>query len=739
MKLSRLQNLSLIWKLVIPFLFLAAAGATALFVVSYRFQSSLIHVNEAKRLKNQYQYFLNKIGLKKDMAMAGAWLVAKDPVVAEAFANKDRERLIELLHPAYLKLHNRYGITIFHFHLPPAASFLRLHAPEQYGEEMEKYRGTIVRAMNTDTGVGGLERGVFGYAIRSVVPINYQGHLIGTVELGMSFEEPFLDEFKKNFGSDVVLYMEEERGEKTPEVFAATTYEGLLPHNFLTRCFSTGDTVSYAGSRQGRDMAVIGGPIRDFSSRIVGVVEISIDRGPTLALLKKYGGIAAAVGLAGLFLSISFVWLVSVIFTRRIHHVVDAANDIAAGHRDKRIEVTGADELGVMADAINKMLRSLEESRRKINDYAENLESMVDERTRALRESEQTYRTLVEHVPLVVYMVTAGGTAVYLNKFLEEMIGVSPKAVSGHHEVWAEHIHPSDRDRVMQDFNACLAQGKEFHAEYRMVHTNGCVVHVADHAVPVFDDDGRFIRLDGIVMDVTAHRALQEKSIQAEELETLGEVSARLAHEIRNPLTSVGGLTRQLLRSFDNSDPRKRKAELIVDEVGRLEKILHMLTAYIAPKHIRLACSDLNAVVTAAVRAIHSKFRNSDLSVKTNLDGNLPKARLDSNVLKKVLVNLMENAFYRMKEQGEIEIDTRQNADYVIIEMTYNVPYISDDDIEHFFYPFVVDYPFPEDMKDKDMIDVPIARIAIHKHGGIINVKKEGENQVKITISLPKD
>ena len=739
MKLSRLQNLSLIWKLVIPFLFLAAAGATALFVVSYRFQSSLIHVNEAKRLENQYQYFLNKIELKKDMVMSAAWQVAKDPVVVAAFADKNRARLIELLHPAYVKLRERYGITIFHFHLSPATSFLRLHAPDQYGEEMEQYRGTIVRAMNTGTGVGGLERGVFGYAIRSVVPIDYQGQRIGTVELGMSFEEPFLDEFKNNFGSDIVLYIEEERGQETPKVFASTTHEGLLPQDLLRKCFSTGNTVSYTGSLQGRDMAVIGGPIRDFSSRIVGVVEISVDRTPTLALLKKYGGIAAAVGLAGLILSVSFVWLVSVVFTRRIQHVVDAANDIAAGHRDKRIEVKGSDELGVMADAINKMLGSLEESRRKINNYAENLESMVDERTRALRESEQTYRTLVEHVPLIVYMVTAGGTAVYLNQFVDQVIGVTPKLLSGHREIWAEHIHSGDRARVMQDFNQCLTEGKEFHAEYRMVHTSGRIVHVADHAVPVFDDEGRFIRLDGIVMDVTAHKTLQEKCVQAEELEMLGEVSARLAHEIRNPLTSIGGLTRQLLRSFDDSDPRKRKAELIVEEVGRLEKILHMMTTYIAPKHIHLTSSDLNAVVTAAVRAIRTKFPDSDFSVKTNLDSDLPKTPLDSNMFQKVLVNLMENAFYRMKEKGEIEIKTSQNGDYVIIEMMYNVPYISDDDIEHFFYPFVVDYPFPDDMKDKDMIDTPISKVVIHKHGGIITVKKAGENLLTITISLPKE
>ena len=58
-------------------------------------------------------------------------------------------------------------------------------------------------------------------------------------------------------------------------------------------------------------------------------------------------------------------------------------------------------------------------------------------------------------------------------------------------------------------------------------------------------------------------------------------------------------------------------------------------------------------------------------------------------------------------------------------------------DIEHFFYPFVVDYPFQKQSTSSHIMDVPICRVLIHKHGGIINVSKEKENTVKITISLP--
>ncbi len=148
--------------MIIPFLFLAAMGAVTLFLVSYRFQASLINVNEGQRLRNLYQAFLNDIDVKKNMALSLAYLTAGNPEVAAALAHRDRNQLIVLLSPAYKTLQRDFGVRQVHFHVPPATSFLRLHAPGQYGEKMETYRPTINQARETGLGVGGIERGVWG-------------------------------------------------------------------------------------------------------------------------------------------------------------------------------------------------------------------------------------------------------------------------------------------------------------------------------------------------------------------------------------------------------------------------------------------------------------------------------------------------------------------------------------------------------------------------------------------------
>lgn len=739
LNLSRVHNISLKWKLLIPFLFLSSMGAMALFFVSYRFQAQLIHLNEEKRLTSKYDYFLNMIESKKSQMVSLATLIARDPIVGETFASRDRRRLLEHLSPAYRDLADSYDVRQLHFHTPQAISFLRVHLPNRYGDDLKDYRHTINVARKSGQKVSGLEKGEAGFGLRGVVPVLFRGQQVGTVEVGSSFGKPFFEYFSETFDADVAIYLPGEATDKAPKVFAATGPENGLTLDTFDQVFTTDQPVFRTDEWGDRAVAFIVGPVKNFSGKTIAVAVISVDRGQTLALLQKYRTTAVLIGLIGLILSISFVWFISVVFTNRIANVVEAAGQIASGHRGTRIAVKGADEIGVMADAINDMLGSLEESRKKVRDYADNLELMVEQRTRALEESEQSYRSLVEHVPLVVYFVMPDGTIVFLNEYVEQVIGAPARQLSGHHEAWAEYIHPGDRQRVLAEFEACLRDGEEFQSEYRMIHKDGHSVHVLDQAAPVLDEQNQVVRMDGIIVDVTAGKELQEKILQAEELETLSEVSARLAHEIRNPLTSIGGLTRRLVKSFDASDDRKKKGELIVEEVGKLEKILEMMTTYIEPKSIQLRPCDFNEVASRAVDVVNKEYGGGRFSVNAELAEDLGRINLDCGLFEQILISLLKNACFRMNQHGRVHVATSRGNGQVNLTIVYELPFIADDDIDHFFYPFVVDYPFRKGETEMDIMDVPICRVLIHKHGGVIHVTKEKENVVKISISLPRE
>lgn len=734
---SRFQDISLRWKLLVPFLFLALIGAISLFIVSYRFENSLIQVNEEKQLRSQYLVFLNDIELKKNMAMSLAHLTAENPYVVRAFAARDRQQLLNLLLPGYRILNEHYGVEQFHFHVPPATSFLRLHAPERYGDEMASFRPTIVQALQTGKSVSGIEVGVFGMSLRGVAPVFYQEKPVGTVEIGLSIAESFLQEFKDKYGPDLVLFVADGSEGKKPKVFAATRGSASLSPEQFARSYHQGEVVLQTTRVDNRNMAIITGPVTDYSSRIIAVVEICVDRSPTLALLKKYAYLAAAIGLIGFCVSVACIYFITVLFTRRIEWVVESAEQIASGHRQTGIPLKSRDELGVMATAINQMFVSLQESKQRLRDYAENLEAMVEERTKSLVETEQTYRTLVENVPLIVYMISPEGSMVLLNSATEKIIGIPAETLNGDHDVWASHIHPDDREQVALLRKMSLRRGKDFNAEYRMVHKNGHTVYCQDHAVAIFDNVDVFVGMDGIIIDVTAIKELQGKILQTEELKTLGQISSCLAHEFRNPLMAIGGLTRLLRKSFDEADPRNQKSNLIVEQVEKLEKILRMMLAYIGPQTINLVPDDLNKVVSGVIEKLETAFGRRDFTVQKSLDDTLEPIKIDRDLIAKVLLNLIENALHRMGRKGEIKIGTRKRGDHARLTLTYKVPHISNEDIESFFFPFAVAYPFAGGGTDEDIMDLPMSKIIVHKHGGLIEVKKEDDNIIKIIIDLP--
>ena len=210
-----------------------------------------------------------------------------------------------------------------------------------------------------------------------------------------------------------------------------------------------------------------------------------------------------------------------------------------------------------------------------------------------------------------------------------------------------------------------------------------------------------------------------------------------MAHELRNPLTAIGGLTRRLIKSFEKSDPRTQKGGMIIEQVEKLERILMMMLAYIGPQSVQLQPADLNTVVLKAVDTVRAEYPNKGFSVKASFDDRIPHLQLDAAKFKTVLVNLMENAYHRMGQKGEMNVATRKIGEHASISLSYQVPFISDDDLKDFFYPFAVAYPFAKGATNGDIMDVPIAKVVIHNHGGIINVSKEDNNMVWIDISLP--
>ena len=727
--LRKIHDISLKWKLLIPFLFLSFVGTTALILLGLNTQRKIIENQEKKKLSDYYQAFSDQVKDRENSALSLAYQVAKSPIVQEAFARKDTRALIDLLLPSYEVLKDKFDVKKFHFHTKPATSFLRLHRIYQAGEAMASFRHTITKVEETGQGIAGLERGTTGFGVRGVVPVFYQDEFIGTFEIGYSVERPFLDSLKRRYDMDLALLIPIHGTDGFYTLTASSASLQISSDEICGRVFRTQNPEILISPPAATGLALFLGPLKDFYGKSIGVVEISVDRSATLAELAENRIEMFAVMLAALlFSSIVIVWVVTV-FLRPVRDIVAAAREIAAGERVRGISVPVRDEIGTLAGSLNDMLESLNRARQEIQEYCITLEERVEARTQELVEEKEKYEALVENAPLVVYRIEPDGTTVYVNRVVEEILGYTPTEVIADRQFWTRIAHPEDQQKIAKQLRACLGEGKEFLVEYRGIHNSGREVFLLNHAIPLIDQQGKVQAVDGIIVDVSERKRLQEKIIQTEELKTLSNISARLAHEIRNPLTSAGGFARRLLKEMDPKDAQRSKVEIIVKEVGRLEHILKMILSYIRPVTLEFSDVDLNKVLQEAISGSEDKCGSQGIKLDVQLDEELPLIRADRSHLRNALETILKNACSHMPEQSCLRVSTTYNG-AAVVQLSYPALHVADDNKEHFFYPFVSDKLGEADLQ------VPLTKVVIHKHGGVINITRDEHNQVVITITF---
>ena len=198
----KINSIGLKWKILIPFLCFAFAGNFILSYIGLTSQQRLIKQEEKEGMMHFYQLFLEEVNSKGKEALSLATMVAENSEVQALLAERDRQALNVLLVQTYVQMKLEFDIEQFHFHIPPAISFLRLHHPERFGEDLSVYRKTIREAMKNYVGVSGLEKGEEGFGMRGVAPVFYGMELVGTVEIGHSFGKAFLKSFHRRWGTN---------------------------------------------------------------------------------------------------------------------------------------------------------------------------------------------------------------------------------------------------------------------------------------------------------------------------------------------------------------------------------------------------------------------------------------------------------------------------------------------------------------------------------------------------------
>lgn len=357
-------------------------------VVLHKF-NGVVATAERDALAHQYKTLISEIGSEGRLAETLSAMMANVPDLQKAMADGDRDRIGELLLPAFKVLKKQYAVVQMQFHTPPATSFYRVHKPEKYGDDLSSFRHTVVEANTKLKPVMGLEKGVAGLGIRGVIPMFYKDKHIGSVEVGMSFGQPFFDQFKKDYGVDLIFHIANDDG--SFKTFASTLGGSTLLGNQELQQVMNGKPAVRQMEIGDRTVAVYADTVTDYSGKPIGVVELAMDSGAFVAAIADARDTTLMIGIVALLLGALLAWLVSRTISRSICLTADALADIADGEGDltRRLDASGSDELAKLADGFNRFTAKIQDLVRQVVGTTGNLRNATDRMNTITDETER--------------------------------------------------------------------------------------------------------------------------------------------------------------------------------------------------------------------------------------------------------------------------------------------------------------------------------------------------------------
>lgn len=287
---------------------------------------------------------------------------------------------------------------------------------------------------------------------------------------------------------------------------------------------------------------------------------------------------------------------------------------------------------------------------RSIRRHAEDLEKEIRIRTAELAESERRYKTLVEEMN-DGYLVIQYGLIVFANQAFCRMHGTIQDRVVG--QPFLRFVAPEWRERLAAGYlDACAGSSEAVTIEYARF---GCAPEKGATEIKAKTVDlGQGLVTIGVCRDISERVAMELKVRENERLAYVGHLAASLSHEIRNPLSSIN-MNLQILSDtlhLDGFD--RRRLDITVREVSRLENILRQLLDLSRPVSIELGLADVHELVQGCVDLVEPKTAEKDLKIVQRYGRALPPCKLDGKKVQQALLNLLLNAIEVTGEAGPI-------------------------------------------------------------------------------------
>ncbi|XEC94938.1 ATP-binding protein [Paenibacillus tarimensis] len=412
---------------------------------------------------------------------------------------------------------------------------------------------------------------------------------------------------------------------------------------------------------------------------------------------------------------ILFSYWMSDIVLRPIRAILWKVNEVSSGRFDLPIQVKRKDEFGQLAARINAMSKNLDV-------YTAKLKQAFEE-NRSMKEFLESF---INHTTDAIHVVDLNGRITQVNHAFEDLFEWGAEEVIG-------QAVPLVPDRFLADEQQALEavkSGKIIGARETVRKTkSGEWKSVSVTTSAIRDRNGNIHAIASITRDMTGRNKMEELLRQSEKLTTVGQLAAGVAHEIRNPLTTLRGFL-QLQQQTRKLNPQHN--DLMLSELDRINLIVSEFLILAKPQATKFEIKDVRYVLGDVISLLDSQAHLCNIIFETDFCTERCEISCEENQLKQVFINILKNAIEAMPQGGRIRISVKWGKDHLIgIAITDEGIGIPEEMI-----PKLGD-PFFTGKETGTGLGIMVSQRIIHHHKGTLSIRSKVNEGTTVTVTLP--
>jgi two-component system, NtrC family, sensor histidine kinase HydH len=336
--------------------------------------------------------------------------------------------------------------------------------------------------------------------------------------------------------------------------------------------------------------------------------------------------------------------------------------------------------------------------------------------------------SLVENMPIGLVATDGSGTLTAFNQTAETILGRKTEDALGKD---AARVLPVSCQQI---FRQLAEEGRIVEKEIDCAIAEGRTIPLEVIATALHEEGGPFLGYVVLFRDMTEVKRLKQEIARSQWLASLGSLAAGVAHEIRNPLSSIKGFATYFGERFKENPDDRETAQAMIAEVDRLNRVITQLLEFARPLTMNRVPVSVQTLIRHTLKTVEGQARAKGIGIETSLPPEIGDIPLDADRMHQVLLNLTLNAIAAMDAGGTLRVFIARRDDRTIrIDIVDTGAGIRPEDLPRVFDPYFTTKP------SGTGLGLPIVRKIIEAHGGEIILASEVGKGTTATLLLPVD